>query len=144
MVFRGCATAIGASFGGDVVVEIVVAVTGAVLSPPVAGWFAVAASPDGVWTDGVAAAGGAVMGTELSGIDEPSAAPVVGWVGPCGEVVVAPNSCSLGSGAPDSGRSLEDMVVRPRWQVAIDGDPLGKRTLSTGVEGMRIRLLGRR
>lgn len=85
------------------VVEVVVVVTGAVLSPPVAGWFAAAASPDGTGADCSAVVGGADTGMDWSGTDEGSAVPVVGWVGPCGEDVVAPNSCSLGSGTPDSG-----------------------------------------
>lgn len=123
------------SFGG-VVVELVVAVTGAVLSPLVAGWFAPAASPDWAWIDGTAATGFSAREVELSGTVGGSAALGCGWAlfcGEDGEDVVAPSSSSLGSCTPDSGWWLGDMAVLPRWQMAIDGDPLGKRTLSTGL-----------
>lgn len=119
-----------------VLVVLVVAVTGAALSPPVAGWFAAATLSDWTRSDGTADAELSTTGIELSGTVEGSSAPDGGWV-PC--EVMAPNSCALGSGTPDSGRSLEDMALMPRRQVTIDfGCHLEWEILSTG-EGGRYR-----
>jgi hypothetical protein len=84
-------------------VELVGAVTGAALSPPVAGWFAVSddwALPDG--TEAVLSD----LGSELDGTVEGSGVCCAA----CGELV-APDSWSLGSSTPVSALSVEDMTV---------------------------------
>lgn len=57
--------------------------TGAVLSPPVAGWFAAAASPDLVWTAETTESG---VKSDWAGMDESSAAGEWGWES-CGEAL---------------------------------------------------------
>lgn len=87
-----------------VVVEIFVVVTGPVLSPPVAGWFAAAAPPSWGNVDGTAAVELSTADIDSTGIVEGCAVLGVGWAGgPCGEGVVAPNSCWFVSGTPDCG-----------------------------------------
>lgn len=85
-------------------VELVVAVTGAALSPPVAGWFAVSAA--WVLSDGTEAVL-SDTGFDAAGTFEGSLS--VGCA-VCGELV-APNSWSLGSSTPDSALSVEDMTI---------------------------------
>lgn len=84
--------------------ELVVAVTGAALSPPVAGWFAVPA--DWALSDGTEAV--------LSDTDSELAGTVESCAGVgcavCGELV-APDSWSLDSSNPDSALSVEDISV---------------------------------
>lgn len=65
---------------------LVAAVTG-VFSPPVAGWFAPAASPGWVWAwvDGAAEATDSFAGSDVAGGDEGSVTGGCGWES-CGEV----------------------------------------------------------
>lgn len=85
-------------------VELVVAVTGSALSPPLAGWFAVSAA--WVLSDGTEAVL-SDTGTSLAGTFEGSLG--VGCA-VCGELKAA-DSWDLGSSTPVSALSVEDILI---------------------------------